>query len=146
MKAILNQNKGTGFVGSKNTNANYMPNWRNYHANTRQGFMPKKDPNAMDVDTISVQAMQMSPEKLKDLKAHACFYCHEPGHMARECPKKGTRPFYPRPNGQPPTKRTGKEAATAIHALMAEIDDNNLDEFYQDMEENMPEGPVKDFS
>lgn len=146
MKAILNRNKGTGFVGSKNTNANYMPNWRNYHANTRQGFTPRKDPNAMDVDSISVQAMQMSPEKLKDLKARACFYCHKLGHMAQECPKKGTRPFYPRPNGQSPTKKTGKEAAMAIHTLMAEIDDNNLDEFYQDMEENMPEGPAKDFS
>jgi len=47
---------------------------------------PKRDPNAMDIDRISVEEQQ-------DLmKKGACFYCKESGHLAKNCPKKGRMP------------------------------------------------------
>jgi hypothetical protein len=47
---------------------------------------PKRDPNAMDIDQMSIEQQQ------KLMKEGACFLCHEKGHRARECPKKGRTP------------------------------------------------------
>jgi Retrotransposon gag protein/Zinc knuckle len=46
--------------------------------------------DAMDVDNVQVNAMT-DAEKDSLMKKGACFFCKEPGHMARVCPKKKGR-------------------------------------------------------
>jgi len=44
--------------------------------------MTEKDPNAMDIDTLS-------PQEQKGLKEQGrCLFCKEKGHYARNCPKR----------------------------------------------------------
>jgi len=46
--------------------------------------MAEKDPNTMDIDTLS-------PQEQKGLKEQGrCFFCKEKGHYARNCPKRAT--------------------------------------------------------
>ena len=40
----------------------------------------KKDPNAMDVDALTME------ERATLLRQGKCFRCKKPGHMARDCP------------------------------------------------------------
>jgi hypothetical protein len=47
---------------------------------------PKRDPNAMDIDQMSVE------EKEDLMKKRACFVCKQSGHRAFECPQKGRNP------------------------------------------------------
>jgi macrodomain Ter protein organizer (MatP/YcbG family) len=42
----------------------------------------ERDPNAMDVDVMSTE------KRTALMKKGACFNCEEPGHIARDCPKK----------------------------------------------------------
>jgi len=58
---------------------NYNRNWRSEKP---------KDPNAMDVDRMTIE------ERNDLMKKGACFFCKEQGHRANECPKKKKNPNY----------------------------------------------------
>ena len=70
--------RGNSSIG-RNTNFNaFNP--------TPTSFIPPRDPNAMDIDRISVEEQQNL------MKTGFCFYCKEKGHIAKNCPKKGRMP------------------------------------------------------
>ena len=65
----------------------------------------------MDVDAMTVE------ERNDLMKRGACFFCKQPGHLSKECPKK--KKNYPNyPNKKP--DMTPKELKAHIHALNTE--------------------------
>ena len=55
-------------------------NWNNRRS-------PQRDPNAMDVDTVTIDAL--TPEERSDLmRKGACFNCRQIGHISQNCPRK----------------------------------------------------------
>ena len=85
-------------------------------------FRKRRDPNAMDIDAMSV-------EKREGLmKAGKCFYCEEHGHMAKDCPKKkgkqAERKDEPPKYDESQKKwKTGKELYAHIRMLSKDLDD-----------------------
>jgi hypothetical protein len=74
-------------------------------------FSEKKDPNAMDIDCMSIK------ECTHLMKEGKCFRCKLFGHLSQDCPSKGQ-------NNTPTTltpKWTGKSAASHILALIASM-------------------------
>jgi hypothetical protein len=54
---------------------------------------PRYDPNAMDVDTITIDLNALTMEERNDLyKKGLCFKCKKPG-IAQECPNHGPRNY-----------------------------------------------------
>jgi Zinc knuckle len=80
-------------------------------AQKRFSFSEKKDPNAMDIDRMSIE------ERTRLMKEGKCFRCKLLGHLSRDCPNKGQN------NMTTPTtpKWTGKSAASHIRALIASM-------------------------
>jgi hypothetical protein len=82
-------------------------------AQKRFSFPEKKDPNAMDIDRMSIK------EQTCLMKEGKCFRCKLFGHLSRDCPNKGqnttttTTPTAP--------KWTGKSAASHIRTLIASM-------------------------
>ena len=73
--------------GFKFTNLKAQQRWGRFAQNSNQRDNSKRDPNAMDVDTIQVN--QLSAEaKEKCVKEGRCFRCQEQGHRSMECPHK----------------------------------------------------------
>jgi hypothetical protein len=104
---------------------------------------PKRDPNAMDID-------QMSIEQQNELKAAGkCFYCQEVGHIAKECPKKGRNPAgkqkKPWVKPQPQQRRTinfarteekkegAEEAYNSVQKALSSLSEEEYQNF-QDMQ------------
>jgi hypothetical protein len=81
-------------------------------AQKRFSFPEKKDPNAMDIDRMSIE------ERTRLMKEGKCFRCKLFGHLSRDCPNKGQ-------NATTTTtttpKWTGKSAASHIRALIASM-------------------------
>ena len=100
---------------------------------------PARDPNAMDVDRMTVE------ERNDLMKKGACFFCKEPGHLAADCPKKkknyGKKPEQRRGN----QKMTCKEIATYIKKLSVEEKDNFAAEMINDLKEEKEEESEEDF-
>ena len=70
------------WYAQKNTNNNWKP-WYNYAP------WQQCDPNAMDIDAITMALNAMSyKERGNYLCNRLCFYCKQPGHVSCECPKK----------------------------------------------------------
>ena len=81
-------------------------------------FEPRqKDPNAMDIDYMSTE------ERTTLMRKGACFKCKETGHLARDC-KKG--------QNTTPQKMRGKELAAHVRTLMAQMEDKEKEDFYDD--------------
>src|SRR5277367_1438270 len=75
--------------------------------NTQKKFyFPRKerDPNAMDVDTLSIE------ERTKLMKEGRCFTCKMTGHLCKDCPRKQKK------TEEPPKKITGNELHTQVRA------------------------------
>ena len=68
----------------------------------------EKDPNAMDVDSMSTN------ECSQLMKKGACFNCKKIRHLSKDCPDKKTR----NPNQQ---KKTGKDTYAQIQAMIAQL-------------------------
>jgi len=111
-------------------------------------FSPRKDPNAMDVDAMSVERRE------EMMKKGLCFGCGEAGHLNRDCPKKTNRrppPPTNRPPTQPPTyastwtpaastsaapkKMAPKELNKYIRSLTAMMDAEEKEQFLKEAEE-----------
>jgi len=107
-------------------------NWNNKRS-------PQRDPNAMDVDAIAVNAL--TPEERSDLmRRGACFHCRQIGHISQNCPKKRGNNNYNRNdnygnqnkgannnrnNNNNQKKWTAKEAFAHVRAM----DAGELEEF-----------------
>jgi Retrotransposon gag protein/Zinc knuckle len=77
-------------------------------AQKKFSFPEKKDPNAMDIDRLSIE------ERTCLMKEGKCFRCKLFGHLSRDCPNKGQ-------NTTP--KWTGKSAAAHIRTLIASMNE-----------------------
>jgi Retrotransposon gag protein len=88
----------------KTTNNNSTP-----PTQKKFSFPEKKDPNAMDIDRLTVE------ERTRLMKEGKCFRCKLFGHLSKDCPSKGQNN-----NTTTPTtpKWTGKSAASHIRALI----------------------------
>jgi Retrotransposon gag protein/Zinc knuckle len=80
-------------------------------AQKRFSFPEKKDPNAMDIDWMSIK------EQTRLMKEGKCFRCKLFGHLSRDCPNKGKN-FTTTTNT---LKWTGKSAALHIRTLIASM-------------------------
>jgi Ty3 transposon capsid-like protein/Zinc knuckle len=79
-------------------------------------FSEKKDPNAMDIDRMTVD------EHARLMKEGRCFRCKNTGHLSRDCPNKNNY----QASGQQktePKKWTGMSAAAHIRALISSMSD-----------------------
>ena len=72
------------------------------------------------------------------MKKDLCFKCGKPGHRARD-PQ-----FHPKqqrggytPLQQPPQKMKGKELHTHIRSLLAQMEDEDKEEFFKDAEKEV---------
>jgi Retrotransposon gag protein/Zinc knuckle len=82
-------------------------------AQKRFSFPEKKDPNAMDIDRMSIE------ERTRLMKEGKCFRCKLFGHLSRDCPNKGQNTTTTTTTTTP--KWTGKSAALHIRALIASM-------------------------
>jgi Retrotransposon gag protein len=73
-------------------------------------FPEKKDPNAMDIDRMSIK------EQTRLMKEGKCFRCKLFGHLSRDCPNKGQNT-----TTMTTPKWTGKSVASHIRALIASM-------------------------
>jgi hypothetical protein len=102
----------------------------------------EKDPNAMDIDTITKVYGTMTPEERTELmRKGCCFRCKKPRHLSRDCPEKKGKTSIPNSSTTPstagpstPKKMTAKELTAHIRSLTALLDDEEKGEFYDEAE------------
>ena len=74
----------------------------------------------MDVDAMTTQ------ERSELMRKGLCFGCKKPGHLSRNCPDKMRKT----PSPQTPTKMKGKELHAHVRALMAQMEEGDVEEFF----------------
>ena len=80
----------------------------------------KKDPNAMDIDVMSMEKWAALMRK------GARFICKEPGHLARDHKKQMEK------GNDLPQKIKGKELHAHVRALRAQMEEYDKEEFFAD--------------
>jgi len=112
---------------------------RFFRPNNQQIQNQMRDPNAMDVDALSIKQREDAMRK------GACFGCGEIGHISRNCPKKRQGGYGGRGGnaGQPGQHGTsgnswtkGKDLLAHIRTLTAGLPANELEEFMKEAEES----------
>lgn len=108
----------------------------NHHG--RQWNFQKKDPNAMDIDAMTMEKWD------EMMKKGLCFSCGKPGHLNKDCPEKkgrtgtgSTPPSYAStwaPNPNTPKKMTPKEMVAHVQSLTAQMNKKEKEEFYEEAE------------
>jgi Ty3 transposon capsid-like protein len=78
----------------------------------------ERDPNAMDVDAMTTE------ERDTMMRQGLCFGCHKPGHISKNCPNRNRKSPPP-----PQKKMKGKELHAHVRALMAQMDEEDTEEF-----------------
>ena len=112
VKEIIARNKGTTYTQKKPT---YAARYTGTH-----------DPNVMDVDRLTID------ERTDHMKKGLCFICHEPGHTAKDCPRK--KPRFPTNKFQN-LKKTGTNTYAMIRSLYNELNDEDKKICMDKMEE-----------
>ena len=119
MQTAINRTQGNHVTPNTNNQKTNSKGPRRFYFDHSQ-----KDPNAMDVDAMTTQ------EREDIMKKGLCFGCKEPGHISRNCPKKNQGRAPPPP---PPQKKwKGKELHTHIKALVAQMEDDDANTFFEE--------------
>ena len=84
----------------------------------RQWNIPRRDPDAMDVDMLTAEKRE------EMMKKGLCFGCGKPGHISKSCPDKDTTK----------KKMNGKELLAHIRSLTMQMDDDEKEKFYDEAE------------
>ena len=82
----------------------------------------KKDPNAMDIDAMLME------KKAALMRKGACFICKETGCLAQDHKKQMEK------GSDLPQKMKGKELHAPIRALLAQMKEDDKEEFFADAE------------
>lgn len=121
------------------------PNTTNNRPGRRMDFRPRNiapqyvprqnDPMAMDIDMTRT-------DQDEHFKKGLCFYCHQQGHRARECPQKtrNSNIITPRTNNSynsrfpAPAKQNAIQTHATIRAMINELAEEEKEEFFQQAE------------
>jgi len=108
---------------------------RFFRPNNQQIQTQMRDPNAMDVDALSIK------QREEAMRKGACFGCGEVGHISRNCPKKRQGGYGGQGGnaGRPGTSGTswtkGKDLLAHIRTLTANLPPNELEELLKEAEQ-----------
>jgi len=100
-------------------------------------ILPRKDPNAMDVDSITTE------QRTEMMRKGLCFKCKKPGHRSRECTEgeastSSTKPpTYAstwRSSNNTPKKMNGKELLAHVRTLTAQLEEGEKEVFFDEAE------------
>jgi len=116
-----NTNQGQGKAGPSN----------------RRFFRREKDPNAMDIDSLSID------ERTKLMKEGKCFICRQTGHMAKDHKKndftqnqkREDAPKYERVE-TPKKKWEGNALYAHVRSMIAELDTEEKEKFWEGAEDS----------
>ena len=76
----------------------------------------------MDIDAMSME------KQAALMRKGACFICEEPGHLAQDHKKQTEK------GNDLPQKMKGKELHAHIRALLAQMEEDDKEEFFADAE------------
>ena len=84
----------------------------------------ERDPNAMDVDALSLE------ERGKLMKEGKCFKCRKLGHLAKDCPSNPNKK-----KEEEPKKWQGKKLYSHIRNIYQDMDEDEKEEFLKEAQE-----------
>jgi len=116
-------------------------------------FTPRaRDPNAMDVNKIEIDRLSIE-ERDRYMRERLCFRCGKMGHMSQDHALSQSTSSYSKPATPykaimlPPSK--AGEAAQKVHAIMAELNNGDLEAaknaFIESLDKDVVEEESKDF-